>query len=522
MSGLVIPKEKKKYKLKYDDRLEFEEDIEDIENLKVKSNKVDSEEKDDAVIKVDNNDSKKLVAVGCGKAKVTLVTGETYEIKVKPAKISLVLMVGQSNMEGSPSNKDIIIQYQQQYILNEEGSVYNTYGPSNTWHAKYIGNFRGKAGGLTVKTADKFVPDTLTDNDTSTEWSHTNNITDAPGALGKTGIDSAFASEWADKTGEKIWVVNAAHAGSSITSWDPSKGKNNNFWESVALYKACERVLNKEIKAGHYKLSEKGYMWMQGEEDHTMSFDKYIKSFTRMHKKYREELKGSSDKKYDKVKKDISFGGILMVRAHKKPTSLIDLLLTGPRKALYYMSQSKSSDYKDVYLASQLSEVWVSDKGVESYFKSKYGTTKEYAERNIMRSVQNMPTTLDEIHITIHYSQLGYNEIGRDAAKNILYATGIKKAPKKSSTKIDLVSTDGYTPVDELTEASSSLELLAKVFPTWQTKQLAVSYNSSQVSYDKLNAKFNIDGSSSSSISFKAGNLKKSFTYTQTVPTTYY
>ncbi|MCR5624307.1 MAG: hypothetical protein K6G11_03585 [Lachnospiraceae bacterium] len=487
----VFPKEKTKYTLAYDDRLEFETNVEAVETVKVESNKVGSEEKDDAVVKIDPLNSDRIIAVGCGKALVTLDTGDVIKIKVKPAKISLCLMVGQSNMEGSPSNKDIIIQYQQQFILNEEGTVYNTYGPSNAWHARWLGNFGEKAAYLEKGKADEFVPDSLTDNSAEEGWKHTNNITDAPGALGKTGIDSAFADEWYDNTKEKIWVVNAAHAGSSITSWDPSKSKNNNFWESVELYKACERLLNKEIKAGHYKLGYKGYMWMQGEEDYNMSFESYLKYFTRMHKMYEKELKGDkSDSKYKKVTKDLDFGGIIMVRAHKKPTSLIDLLLTGPRKALYYICQQKTGIFKNVFLASQLSEVWTSNKNVKKYFVDKYGGNKKYSANNFMRSVQLLPTTLKEIHYTIHYSQLGYNEIGKDAAKNLLYSIGAIEKPKNPKVKIELVSEDGYTDISEV-GVDTDMTILAKVFPTYLNKELSVSYNSSSVSYKYLNAIFN-------------------------------
>jgi hypothetical protein len=31
-----------------------------------------------------------------------------------------------------------------------------------------------------------------------------------------------------------------------------------------------------------------------------------------------------------------------------------------------------------------------------------------------------MPSTVEEVHNTLHYEQLGYNEIGKDAAKNIV------------------------------------------------------------------------------------------------------
>ena len=82
------------------------------------------------------------------------------------------------------------------------------------------------------------------------QWCRTNNLTATATASGKSGIDSALADQWVKKLKEKVWVVNAAHGGSSIITWLPKKGADNNFWQAVALYKACERTLNKEIKAG--------------------------------------------------------------------------------------------------------------------------------------------------------------------------------------------------------------------------------------------------------------------------------
>lgn len=133
-----------------------------------------------------------------------------------------------------------------------------------------------------------------------------------------------MANQWTNKLKEKVWVVNAAHGGSSITTWQPKAGKDNNFWQAVALYKACERTLNNEIKAGHYKLSHKGYFWLQGEQDFKMKAGKYLTYYMKMHRALKKQLKGNSAKDYKYVNKKLEFGGILMVRSHRKPTSLAE------------------------------------------------------------------------------------------------------------------------------------------------------------------------------------------------------
>ncbi|MBQ3501654.1 MAG: SGNH/GDSL hydrolase family protein, partial [Oscillospiraceae bacterium] len=72
---------------------------------------------DDAVITLDGE---KLIATGIGTAKVR-IDGVLYEITVEAAPISLLLLIGQSNMRGSEGNAN-------QSIICPEGVVYATYG----------------------------------------------------------------------------------------------------------------------------------------------------------------------------------------------------------------------------------------------------------------------------------------------------------------------------------------------------------------------------------------------------------
>ena len=111
-------KTKKKLQLKYDDRYTFSKEVRRVETESVTSTKVKTGKKDTKVISVANSNKKKVFAVGCGKAVVELVDGTTYGINVKPAKISLLLLVGQSNMEGSHSDDKSKAEYTNNTILN--------------------------------------------------------------------------------------------------------------------------------------------------------------------------------------------------------------------------------------------------------------------------------------------------------------------------------------------------------------------------------------------------------------------
>ena len=493
--------------LKYDDRYTFKHEVEKIYTINVSSKYVGTSIDDTNVIKICYPDKRKIVASGCGRAIVELKNGKRKLIEVKPAPISLVLLIGQSNMEGSPSDVTQMDIYKEQYIFNKEGQVYNTYGPSNRWHAIRNGLFPKNADTLNINNASMFIPSSLADNMGYTDWRRTNNLTDAESAIGKLGMDGAVASKWQEMTGEKIWLVNASHSGSSIDTWNP-KEKDNNYWEAVNLYKECEKLLNKEIEAGHYKLKHKGYFWMQGEADYKMPAMEYLKKFMNMHKSLKKELAGDSSRKYKFVDKNIGFAGIIMVRANNAPMGLDDLEMTGPRKALYYVCQSSKKTYKNVFLVSQLSEVFSTDEGVRDYYINKYGSQEEYIRQNRMKSNDvKMPDKLSDLHSTVHYSQLAYNELGFDAVENLCYAKGYAKAPEVP-VEIMLVGSDGYNEINYLSAYSQDNTVIAKVFPTWKNKSISVESDNPDVRYKKWEIDI-LTGMYKASVNFYVGEYNK-------------
>ncbi|MCD8147136.1 MAG: hypothetical protein LUD84_07670 [Clostridiales bacterium] len=494
-----------KISLSYDDRYTFSYKVTSIVSLTITSKRVGSSKSDTAVVKVDSSSSKKIIACGCGTAVVTLSNGKTYGVKVSAAPISLLLIIGQSNAEGRPSStsSSSLSTYKKQWIPSEEGQVYSTYAPSTTTMYKQIGWYSSTgSNGLTTSNESAFIPSSLTNNSASKDYKWTNNLTTA--GNGKSGIDSALAYEWNKLTGEKVWVINAAHHGSSITSWQPGSSKtNNNFWQAVDLYVAAEKLLSKEIAAGHYTLSRKGIFWLQGEQDKSMSASKYLSYFTKMNSALRTQLNGSG---ISGMKKSIAFTGIIMVRAAaSKPASTSDFALTGPRLAQYYMTTSSS--YSTIYLASQASESWTSNANVKSYFVNKYGTQAKYRAANPNKSgTISMPTKISQVHSTVHYSQLAYNEIGMDAADNICYALGYAKAPSSKVSSVTIVTANGYTNRNKSTtklSKGSTLKFAVKVYPTYLSKGVTVTTTSSTkytVSGITLTAKKN------SKITVKAGS----------------
>ena len=175
-----------KITLEYDDRHTFKNKIEKIKVISVKSDNVQTGRKDAEVLKI--ADENKVIATGCGKAVVKLVNGKKIGVTVKPAKISLLLLIGQSNMEGSPDKLGILEDYQNEYVINKEGKVYSTYGPSTINHSLTNGCFSMAAPKLTIWNPRDYVPSSLTDNSSVNEWQRTNNLTGAEGARGKTAV----------------------------------------------------------------------------------------------------------------------------------------------------------------------------------------------------------------------------------------------------------------------------------------------------------------------------------------------
>ena len=502
-----------KITLKYDDRYTFKKDIETIKTISVISENVQTGKKDNEVLKLVEGSSNKVVASGCGEAVVELKNGKKVGVKVKAAKISLLLLIGQSNMEGSPDKLGVLEDYQNEYIINKEGTVYNTYGPSTISHSLTNGCFKTASPKLTIWNPYDYIPASLTDNSSPNEWQRTNNLTDAENAAGKTGVDGALAKEWVKKTDEKVWLVNAAHSGSSIETWLPGKERtNNNFWQAVSLYKACEQLLNKEIEAGHYKLSHKGYFWLQGESNDKMSARKYLKRFMAMHKRLMEETGDGRGQKYKNLNKRMEFAGILMVRAHGDPTDYSDLYMTGPRKAQYYMCNSSKEKFNNIYLASHISEDWVTDEGVDSYFKSKYEDIGSYYSFNSMKKLGVfMPSKVADVHQSVHYTQLGYNELGRDAAANICYALKYAKAPK-SEIQIRLVGEDGYIDISSAVKSpDDDMSVTVKTFPAYKAKSLEVMRRDG-AELDRWNVKLRSENHFSGKVKYIVGGKSRIYT----------
>ena len=422
-----------------------------------------------------------LVATGIGTATVK-VDGETYEITVTAAPISLLLLIGQSNMRGSEGNAN-------QSIVCPDGMVYATFGDD-----------RGDAEGImNVNNATNFAASALTGEystinvNGSTEnlsYYPINSLTEA--GKGTFGPDSGFAYEWVKQTGEKVWVVNAAHGGSSITSWQPNA---TNFKKAVLLFSACQETLRKEIAAGHFTLSHMGYFWCQGCNDYNWTAEKYVTNYLAMHDGLKSTLSFDHDSNSVTDSVIFEFAGIIPVRAghdyndgyredeytdtasYKFYESFMDLQMTGPRVAQYWMCNNP--ELEDIWMVCNIGEDWVwmpdGTNGVSDYFQSHYvNGTVDYTTQVAQKASWYTPTTPAAVHDSIHYNQIGYNEIGRESVRNALIMLGEISAPNVTP-EVKFLTWDGFTSADTVIASPvgvSGTLVVPKVYPVWKSKDV--------------------------------------------------
>ena len=412
------------------------------------------ETKDEHVVEVTTDGE--LHAVGIGTATVTV--GDTaYTVTVEPARLSLFLLGGQSNMEGAEGNKA-------QSIANENGTVYASYGRNAL---------------LVEENGASFIPSTLTGANRTVSVDEATNQSQSTlkgfpvyslteEGNGREGMDSAIAYAWHKETGDKVWVVNASHSGSNIASWQPNAtdynktytGTNDNYSSAVTMFRAAEEVYKAEIEAGHYELGNVGMFWHQGCSNSGNTAQQYTQLFTDMYKAF----KGEFEISIDGEDVNLEFADIALVRRGYNTDACMkssDLEMTGPRISQYWMGNNTGEyngvDLSEINLVCNISDLWVYDEDnlpatvgkydtVGEFFQSRYPNGKVNYPAQTTDDSWRTPTTPADVHDSIHYNQVGYNEIGLESARN---AVKILNHEKTNDVSVSFVSKDGYKPLSE-------------------------------------------------------------------------
>lgn len=442
---------------------------------------------DDTVLRAENE---VIRASGIGEALVKVIKdGEesVLTVKVEKAPISMFFLIGQSNMGGTDGDAT-------QSVACENGQVYSTYGIQK-W--------------LTEENAAQFIPSALegeysTVNTCGGERYLSkypiNSLTED--GNGRKGIDSALAYEWNRITGDKVWVVNAAHGGTRISSWVRG-GKE--YKQAIALFSAAQKVMRAEIDAGHYELKNYGCFWLQGCSDGTLSAEKYYNSFLRMYKGLKKDLVFDIDG--DGENEGFEFYDVIMPRAGKENkvgyrrgeytdtatnsyyTSFPDLEMRGARVAQYYLCNTPGNN---INLVCNLGDSWVympdSSHGVKTYFESRYPNGRVNYPVQVQQDEKwYTPTTPEDVHDNIHYNQIGYNEIGFESARNAAYTHGRAAKPDVPVT-VTFYDWTGYREVHNIkavSEPKSETLIVPVVYPVYESKTVTYKLSDSELmSYD--------------------------------------
>ena len=202
------------------------------------SKKVGTNTTDTNVLKYENG---VLYAVGTGTAKLN-VDGTVYNVTVEKAKISLFMITGTSIGQGSygDATKSVAIEAGQSY------STYVALSQNTTAEADRFTGAINENGGLGIGAATR---------------AGTTLDAFAPGQGGNQGEGSAIAWQWNQLTGEKVWVLNASRAASSLNRW---KAGGDHHENAIALFTDAQAVIQAEIAAGHFTMGEMAVIYHNG------------------------------------------------------------------------------------------------------------------------------------------------------------------------------------------------------------------------------------------------------------------
>lgn len=487
-------------KLQYDDRYSFTTvkagwKIVSIKTKEVLSNRVsggkDTGERDTDVILSDEQSDTDIVAAGVGEAEILLVPEDKWElaqavledpakvsnsdeiidaikinVTVEPAKLTLMYVAGQSNAEGyCSSNSGYRLS---DSIACPEGEVYSTYAPFNSNGNVISGTSFTKF--CTQGNASQFVAGAIRDNKSisGNELEYELNSLSGSGS-GKTGPDSGLAYEWNRLTGDKVWVVNTARGGSSISSWLPGQIYYERSMEVNSLVK---QTYEAEIEAGHYLSGKRLLFWLQGEADKSKTAKAYYNSFETLYYAAIQEL-------------DLDAFGVIMVRSNEgSKINAEDISMSGPRIAQYAAGNSK--ELSKLFVVSNANEQWVSDDKVKSYFTKAY--PEGYLTYPTHGTSHKLPTSVSEIHGDIHYSQVAHNENGITAADG-MYA--VLYHSQEENPKVYWNNREG-TKITGLTLGLGDVKVAVPVAePVYCSKQMECEVNGTAVSYDKISGTLN-------------------------------
>lgn len=308
-----------------------------------------------------------------------------FDINVEKAKINLILINGQSNASGEFG------------IYREEDATFPHLGSAYVW------DFNRKC----------FIEDF---HEPTPQWEplFEKGEENKNSPLAR-GFYSALADELynlgiKNSRVEKSLIVHSCRGGAPISDWIRTDGGEGDLIEQAVrrVNSALDYIRENSDK---YELSHLFMVWLQGEgaadENGLTDAESYFSDFTKMAKTIN-----------DRLSRPLDFTAIMAVRADQRIKEGKALYLQASRLAQY----ASTLKYENFFIASNITESW--NNPSEKYFfdgeifdESRLGFTD------------------------IHYSQKGYDIMGKQAARSI-YAHMHKNVPV---SEIRLISSDGLT-----------------------------------------------------------------------------
>lgn len=384
-----------------------------VKSQTVTSRGVGTESPDTAVVTYDT-DNGLLVATGTGTALVE-ADGVEYRIEISPAPITLLLITGHSLGEGYKGSFA-------ESVYCEPGQAYSTtllY--DNFERLKEFENPSATVGlGAYAETNPKGIDGFYT--------------------RGRPGVGGGLALQWNRLTGEKIWVVNAAVSGSCITEWDRDAKHHKT---AMKMFNYAAGVLKNEVAAGHFVLRDVATLNFSGGNfvEKKVPYDD-LRVFDRLTEKWYESLWGGiaegstvdidGDGKVDAP----TVLGLIPIWETVITANVWDIAYRLDKYIFdkahnFYMAAS--ADYPQMFIASNIEKEWTDDGRVKASFP-------EIDYTVISGEAQTRPTTAKEaIFDNCHPTQLGYNAMGQDIAKNLYARLRTPNAPE-SVTVFDITA----------------------------------------------------------------------------------
>lgn len=496
-------------KLRYDDHYSVEDlgtdyqiagiDDQEVTSYQVRNGQKKSEMDENVITQISDTE---FVATGTGTAVLAIEDKNNTEnvryinVTVSAAPLTMMYLLGQSNMEGMDANADLTRELAMS-VSCEEGTVYASYLPTDVVWANMITGIYFSGTGEASNASDFIAGSLQGKNGISGKTLEypLNTLTEA--GKGKTGPDSAIAYEWNQLTGDKVWVVNTSWSGSDIQSWTPG---TFNYKRTAAAMKLAEKTRQAEIDAGHYTASKKLIFWQQGEFETSNTAVQYEADFMAMHDGFNQLVNPDA-------------WGIITVRAlDGSGDEASGLFMTGPRASQYGIGGSM--DYSDTYVVSNVNEQWTDDASLQKYFTKNYPAGILTYPMHDETYKNAIPTVVSDIHGEQHYTQIGHNENGITAADGmykVLYKSGIKEVISVATrnqensdvTAVSLREGDTFT-------------LVIEANPSYRAKNLTYSLSGDSVTLDKLHGTVSAVNAGTGKLRIKdwKGQELKSITFT--------